>query len=272
MDDPIFHLSGIVRTKGEMEDFVGPLSLILQLLSKNKIEIRDISISLILEQYLAYLDNLAAMDLEIASEFVAMASYLMLIKTKMLLSTGEDVSELDQLISSLEELKRRDSYAKIKTVIITLRDMAEKAGVTYTKPPESIPPDNTYRYTHKITDLLRAYRRIARAEESPPPAGRPFTYPKPIVYSVKDKAREILHTLSLEGSARMSILVKEAGSRTEVVAIFVAILELCRVGEIEFIESQDDVTIYRAAAPLDLPVPPDTPEEATGGDVPNGNE
>ncbi|NLM83110.1 MAG: segregation/condensation protein A [Clostridiales bacterium] len=272
MDDPIFHLTGIVRSKGEMEDFVGPLSLILQLLSKNKIEIRDLSISLILEQYLEYLDNLKRMDLEIASEFVAMASYLMLIKTKMLLSAGEEVTELDQLISSLEELKRRDSYARIKAVVETLRDMSERAGVTYTKPPEYIPPDNTYRYTHKIADLLRAYRRIARGEEPSQPAGKPFTYPRPIVYSVRDKAQEILQKLSLEGAAQMSALVKAAGSRSEIVAIFIAVLELCRVGEIEFIETQGDVTIYRAVAPLDLPVPPDMPEEGTGGDVSNGNE
>jgi segregation and condensation protein A len=193
----------------------------------------------------------------------------MLIKTKMLLSAGEEVSELDQLISSLEELKRRDSYARIKSVVETLRDMSVKAGVTYTKPPEYIPPDNTYRYTHKVADLLRAYRRIAQAEDFSIPAGKPFTYPKPIVYSVRDKAREILHMLSLEGAAQLNALVKAAQSRSEVVAVFVAILELCRVGEIEFIETQDDVTIYRAAAPLDLPVSSDMPEEA-GGDVLNG--
>ena len=102
MEDPIFHLSGVVRSRGEMQDFNGPLTLILQLLSKNKIEIKDISISLILEQYLDYLDEMADMDLEVASEFVAMASYLVLIKTKMLLAGGGEVDELGDLISSLE--------------------------------------------------------------------------------------------------------------------------------------------------------------------------
>ena len=76
MDNPNFFLEGIVREKDEMQNFEGPLSLILQLLSKNKIEIRDISISDILDQYLEYLDEMQSMDLEIASEFVQMASYL----------------------------------------------------------------------------------------------------------------------------------------------------------------------------------------------------
>jgi segregation and condensation protein A len=84
MQNPIFTLHGVVKAKGEMQDFTGPLALILQLLSKNKIEIKDISISLILEQYLQYLDAMSEMDLEIASEFVAMASHLSIYRRKCL--------------------------------------------------------------------------------------------------------------------------------------------------------------------------------------------
>lgn len=72
-----------------MEDFDGPLDVILLLLSKNKIEIQDISITSILEQYLNYLEEMKRMVMEIASEFIAMASHLMYIKTKMLLSLSD---------------------------------------------------------------------------------------------------------------------------------------------------------------------------------------
>ena len=82
MENPNFFLEGIVKNKDELENFEGPLSLILLLLSKNKIEIRDISISDILEQYLDYLDQMQNMDLEIASEFVQMAAHLLYIKTR----------------------------------------------------------------------------------------------------------------------------------------------------------------------------------------------
>ena len=74
MENPNFYLEGIVHEKDAMQDFEGPLSLILQLLSKNKIEIRDISISDILDQYLAWLEEAQSMDREIASEFVQMAA------------------------------------------------------------------------------------------------------------------------------------------------------------------------------------------------------
>ena len=79
MDNPIFKLEKVVQPKsGEsLEDFEGPLDLILFLLSKNKIEIQDIPIALILDQYLAYLEQRQRMDLEVASEFVTMAAHLM---------------------------------------------------------------------------------------------------------------------------------------------------------------------------------------------------
>ena len=74
MEQPQYHLEGVVRARAEsMEDFDGPLDVILLLLSKNKIAIQDVSIYSILEQYLAYLDEMKRMDMEIASEFIAMA-------------------------------------------------------------------------------------------------------------------------------------------------------------------------------------------------------
>ena len=87
METPIYHLEGVVKAKEEqMEDFVGPLDLILHLLSKNKLEIKDIQLSLILDQYLEWMDRRKEMDLEVASEFAAMAAHLIYIKTRMLLS------------------------------------------------------------------------------------------------------------------------------------------------------------------------------------------
>ena len=92
MDDPIFKLEKVVQTRGDepLEDFEGPLDLILYLLGKNKIEIQDIPIALILEQYQDYLEKRKQMDLEVASEFVTMAAHLMYIKTRMLLNLEDD--------------------------------------------------------------------------------------------------------------------------------------------------------------------------------------
>ena len=95
LDSPVFKLEGVIHTREteELEDFEGPLDLILYLLGKNKIEIQDIPIALILDQYLEYLDKRQQMDLEIASEFITMAAHLMYIKTRMLLSLEDEEPE-----------------------------------------------------------------------------------------------------------------------------------------------------------------------------------
>ena len=117
MENPNFHLESVVREKDELQDFSGPLSLILMLLSKNKIEIRDLKIADILDQYLAYLAEMQSMDLEIASEFVQMASHLLYIKTKTLLTSDEEEpSELELLMQSLEQLKARDALSAVRSL------------------------------------------------------------------------------------------------------------------------------------------------------------
>lgn len=129
MEEPTYHLAGVMHTRDELPaDFDGPLSVILLLLSKNKIEIQDVSITSILEQYLAYLDEMKRLDMEIASEFIAMASHLMLIKTKMLLSAAEReeaMSEMELLIRSLEEKQRAEAYEQIRTAVAFLEPRSD---------------------------------------------------------------------------------------------------------------------------------------------------
>ena len=136
MSEPSYHLEAVVRNREEREDFTGPLDLILMLLSKNKIEIRDIQISSLLDQYLAWLDRMKEMDLEVASEFVQMASHLTYIKTRMLLTSDrEEVSELATLVEALEKLQNRDILNAVKAVAPEL-DSRSKAGfLLHTKEP-----------------------------------------------------------------------------------------------------------------------------------------
>ena len=140
LENPVFKLEKVVRAKAEeeMQDFEGPLDLILFLLSKNKMEIQDISISQILDQYLAWLEARQKLDLEVASEFIAMASHLMFIKTRMLLSIEDEEaqSEMDALIQSLEERKRNENYVRIKTLATRLGPMSEFGRNIITRNPE----------------------------------------------------------------------------------------------------------------------------------------
>jgi len=247
METPVFKLEGVVKSKDEMADFEGPLTLILQLLSKDKIEIRDISISNILEQYLAFLDEMTELDLDVASEFVEMASHLAYIKTRMLLSGGDEISELEQLISSLEELKRTDIYLQIKEVSQILSGMYYKDGSLMTGPPEFLPEDNQYKYSHVSTDLLEAFFHIMGRENarlgSLNPRDGEFVQPRRIDFSIPDKITEILEKLKQAGMMSVSVLFNSCRSRPELVATFIAVLELCKIGSLVLSGEHNNMTV-----------------------------
>ena len=101
-----------------------------------------------MEQYLAYLEQMKRMDMEIASEFIAMASHLMLIKTKMLLSAAEQaeaLSEMEQLIQSLQERQRQEACERIRTAAALLEQRSEQGLGLFTKGPEPFERDRRRR-------------------------------------------------------------------------------------------------------------------------------
>jgi len=241
MENPTFRLEGVVRARDEEQDFEGPLSLILMLLSKNKIEIRDIKIAEILDQYLDYLARMESMDLEIASEFVQMAAYLLYIKTRTLLQGETEVSELQELMTSLEQLRCRDTMESVKTVLPVLAEASQEGLLLCTKPPEPISAAATvYDYRHEPTDLLESlYSVFSRSgAKAPGPPDMRYIAPSRIVYGVREKSREIIDRLR-RGPESLRALYSDSRSRSEVVATFLSVLELCGMGRLT-IECRDD--------------------------------
>ena len=238
MGEPQYRLEGIVHTRSEeMEDFEGPLDVIFTLLSKNKIEIQDVSITAILEQYLAYLEEMKRLDMEIASEFITMASHLMLIKTKMLLSAAEQAEaedELDQLRQSLIERKRKEAMEQIRLAVSELEPRNEIGRCIFTKEPEPLRRDQSYRYQHAPIDLLKALDAIAErnARQLPPPTVNFKGIVGKEPYPVSRKAGEVLRQLVLRGMEKLKNLFKGNKSRSEVVATFLAILDLCKTNSV----------------------------------------
>ena len=244
MGQPQYRLEGIVHTRSEvMEDFEGPLDVIFELLSKNKIEIQDVSITAILEQYLAYLEEMKRLDMEIASEFITMASHLMLIKTKMLLSAAEQQeaeNELDLLRQSLIERKRKEAMEQIRVAVAELEPRNEIGRCLFTKEPEPLRREQGYRYKHDVIDLLRALDMISeRNQRQLPPPTMNF---KGIVgkepYPIGRKTGEVLRQLVLRGVERLKNLFKGNKSRSEIVATFLAVLDLCKTNSVTL---EDDV-------------------------------
>lgn len=234
MENPTFHLEGVVRGRSDAADFDGPLSLILMLLSNKKIEIRDVRISDILDQYLAYLERMQRLDLEIASEFIQMASYLLYIKTRTILEGEERVEELEQLKDSLEQLRCRDIREAVAAVTPRLDEASQRGFLRYTRGPEPLPKAaRAYEYRHDPADLLRAlYSVFSRGVRPPAPAELRALAPRRIVYAVRDKCRELVRLLRTAGRAALRELYAAGRSRSEVVATFVSVLELCAAGSL----------------------------------------
>ena len=242
MDNPNFHLEAVVRERNEMQDFEGPLSLILRLLQKNKIEIRDLRIADILDQYLAWLDEMQRMDLEVASEFVQMAAHLLYLKTRTLLSGDEEVPALELLMPSRDQLKAKDAFTAIRQVTPELKKASETGLLYFAKLPEPLPKGKReYEYRHEPVDLLRAlyavYSRGVRASEEEDTISRAI--PHRITYSIRDKSRELLARLR-EGPVSLQTLYETCATRSEVVATFVSVLEMCSLGSVRIERSGED--------------------------------
>ena len=229
-----------------MEDFEGPLDLILFLLGKNKIEIQDIPIALILDQYLAYLELRQQMDLEVASEFITMAAQLMFIKSRMLLSIEDEEaqSEMEQLVKALEERRSSENYAKIKSITASLGFMGEFGRSILVKNPEPLGQGKIFEYSHVPQDLLDALGEVADrdARRAPPPLSNFDDIVRKEPYPVSNKAEEILALLK-RGVASFRLLFRGSRSRSEIVATFLAVLELCRAKVIHLAGSESECIV-----------------------------
>lgn len=250
LDTPIFKLDHVVKIREEdaLENFVGPLDLILYLLGKNKIEIQDIKIADILDQYLAYIEQRQKMDLEVASEFATMAAHLVYIKTRMLLSIEDEEakSEMDQLIKSLEERKRNEEYVRIKAVAEKLSRREEFGLEILTKNPEPMQRGKIYEYSQEKADLVICMQQILdrAGQQAVSPSLKAFdgiVMREP--YPVQDKAQDIIRRLVKNGMTRFRLLFKGARSRSEIVATFLAVLELCRAHAVRLAGSETDCTV-----------------------------
>ena len=218
MDNPVFKLEGVVheRSAETLQDFEGPLDLILFLLSKNKIEIQDIPIALILDQYLVYLEQ-----------------------------DEQAQSEMDELIASLKERQQKDTYLRIKALTETLGPMGEFGRSIMTRQPEPMQRGKIYEYSHEKADLVLAMQTIMERGEklAAPPSAALSEIVRREPYPVKGKAEEILHRLKEFGMTRFKLLFRGSRSRSEIVATFIAVLELCREKVIHLAGSDTDCTV-----------------------------
>ena len=215
-----------------LDQFEGPLDLLLTLISKNKVSITDIPIAIICDQYMEYIENAQKMDLEVASEFIVMASELMLIKSRMILP-HEEGTENDPRREIADALLL---YQQAKMAAKELRPLYEEFSSRYVKETDEVPPEKGLPLNLDPDMLIKALNavmrriKIAQAERTPKELVNPLIKHK--IVSVEEKIEEICALLEDREEASLFFLLKDADSRAELVARFMGILELIKIHRI----------------------------------------
>ncbi len=224
--------SGSVTIK--LERFEGPLDLLLHLIKRDEIDIYDIPIAHITQQYLAYLDLMRSFDLEVAGEFLVMAATLMRIKAKMLLplpAVGEEEEEGDpreELVQRLVEYRQFKEAAGTLKEHEDLRRKLYERGMLPTEDdagPLPLAPATLF-------DLLDALNRVL--------ARKPQTITYDVqgeVYDIEDKIALIQRVVA-EGAVRFAELMSRCRDRGEIIVTFMALLELIKLGGVTVVQSE----------------------------------
>lgn len=228
-----------------IDQFEGPLDLLLTLIQKNKVNIEDIPIALICDQYLEYIKAAQNMDMELAGEFIVMASELMRIKSSMLLPRVQP-DEKDPRAELADALLR---YQQAKQAAQKMAPLYQLYSGRMVKDTDEITVDVTYVADQQVTSLCAAVRRIIAANESRPKAEKQVFVPmiaKPIV-PVEVKIVGILHHISKRRNPSMKDLLSDAVSLPDLIAIFLGILELIKVRKILIEEDPDSYTVIHGS-------------------------
>ncbi len=219
----------------KLEMFEGPLDLLLTLIDKNKVSISDIPISLICDQYMEYITEAKNLDMEVAAEFIVMASELMLIKSKMLLpKISED--EEDPRAALADALLR---YKQAKEAVEKMLPLYATYSGRMIKDTDEISFDKTEVSDQSIEKLFAAMKHIIMQNSVVEKAEKTHFTPliqKPII-SVELKIIEMLDVLESKKSASLKELLGGAVSRADLIASFMGVLELIKVRRILIDES-----------------------------------
>ena len=207
--------------------FEGPLDLLLHLISKNKVSIYDIPISMILEQYMDYIEKMNELNLDVTGDFLVMAAKLMYIKSKMLLPSKEETEDpRDELVYELIKFKQYKESAAI------LKNAYETGNKILVKNPEGFVKNlsNLIPVSGDISELLDAFNNVlTKIERMAPPSKKSFNAIKVRnVYSVSEKRAALVSVLREKNNVSFNSLFSSSMEKGEVVAIFLSLLELIK--------------------------------------------
>lgn len=229
----------------KIEQYEGPLDLLLALIQKHKIDILDIPISDICEQYIEYIETLQSQQMEVTGEFIVMGATLMLIKSRMLLPREEGEEDPRQpLVDALLEHRRAELAA------VLLKDRAEEYYNRFTREPEELPP-GSYSRLHPVSLLVEAFIRMGNRIPDESEKGQPPLFEKlekERYFTVDEKVLHIAKRMSRLKRCAFTVLFDDCGGRGEIIATFLALLEMVRDGAV-MVNREENDEIYLEIMP-----------------------
>ena len=210
----------------KLEAFEGPMDLLMHLIEKNKIDIYDIPMAVLTEQYMEYLARMKEFDIEVASEFVVMAATLLQIKSRMMLPKLPKAEDTEERDPRQELVERILEYRRFRMVSMELDDMAALQGRIFARTPLPLavrqrPPENL-----SLALLVEAFRIAMEVREE---ISIPKVLVAPDTYSIQGKMEDILLLLDKEGGQVSFADTFRSGTRTELIVSFLALLELIKL-------------------------------------------
>jgi segregation and condensation protein A len=226
----------------KIDAFEGPLDLLLHLINRLEIDIYDIPVAQITEQYLIYIKTMSELKLDIASEFLVMAATLLAIKSKMLLPKHEEeLDDLDSEISYEEDprdelVERLIEYRKYKEAAHDLKSLEEERGLMYTKAPSDLSAFAKDKQPEKtdlnvtLYDMLAAFQKLLRRKKLQRPMATKIARQE---ISIEARMTEIMSKLKhIKGRKNFNDLFTVA-AKEHIVVTFLAVLELIKRKEID---------------------------------------
>ena len=232
--------------KFSTSDFEGPLDLLLHLIKINKMEIENINVESITNQYMEFINQMKENSIDIASEYLVMASELVHLKSKMLVNIKDD-SDDEYEINSEDDLKEKLlEYERIKEITNTFKDLESTRSEVYTKIPSNLSEykkDAPLDSNITINDLLEAFQNFLNREKLKKPINTRITKRE---LSVDDRVRSIRTIFKTKKKIKFTELFEEI-SRPFVIVTFLSILEMSKNDEIKLIQEQNygDITIEK---------------------------
>ena len=217
-----------------IDNFEGPLDLLLHLVKETKMDIYDVDMSIIIEQYLDYIESMQDLNIDVASEFLVMAAELIHLKSKMLVNIKDEVEETEEYsLNSEEDLKNRlIEYENYKNMTEVFKELEASRGEVYTKVPENLKDITEFNMINDgsvtVEDLMKAFLEYQKRIEYQKPISTKITKKE---LSVSDRKKSIRNVLMSRKKVEFTELF-EVVTKDYVVATFLAILDMSKNNEI----------------------------------------